>query len=147
MENAETGIKLTSKFLAPVALMWRVWTEPEYITQWWGPSGFTSTIHVMDVKEGGEWKLTLHGPDDRGYLNRSIYKEVIPLEKIVFEHFNPHFITKVLFTELENTTQVEWSLTFDSAEDKKIIVETFKADEGQKENFERLEAFISSLMK
>jgi uncharacterized protein YndB with AHSA1/START domain len=72
--------------------MWEVWTSPEHIANWWGPDGFTNTIHKMDFHEGGEWKLTMHGPDGTNYPNRSIFKEIIPLKKIVFQHFNPNFI-------------------------------------------------------
>lgn len=93
-ENREMRTKKT--FFVPVELIWKAWTSPTHLANWWGPEEFTTTIHLMDVKEEGEWKLTLHGPDGTNYPNRSIYREIVPLEKIVFEHFNPHFITTVL---------------------------------------------------
>jgi uncharacterized protein YndB with AHSA1/START domain len=51
----------------------------------------------MDLREGGEWKLMLHGPDGRNFPNRSIFREIVPMKKIVFRHFNPDFVTTVLF--------------------------------------------------
>ena len=51
----------------------------------------------MKVEKGGEWNLTLHGPDGTNFPNRSVFLEIVPLKKIVFEHFNPHFITTVHF--------------------------------------------------
>ena len=60
-ENREIQIICTCN--APIGLMWKVWTDPEHLVHWWAPNGFTSTIHKMHFQEGGEWKLTLHGPD------------------------------------------------------------------------------------
>jgi uncharacterized protein YndB with AHSA1/START domain len=142
-ENRE--IRITRTFKAPIDLMWEVWTTPEHIVNWWGPNGFTSTIHKIDVEEGGEWKLTLHGPDGTNYPNRSIFKEIIPFKKIVFEHFNPHFITTVLFESKGKETEVDWSLLFDTAEMREIVVKAHKADEGQKQNAVRLEKYLSKL--
>jgi uncharacterized protein YndB with AHSA1/START domain len=142
-ENRE--IRIIRTFKAPIDLMWEVWTTPEHIVNWWGPNGFTSTIHKMDVQEGGEWKLTLHGPDGTNYPNRSIFKEIIPFKKIVFEHFNPHFITTVLFESKGKETEVDWSLLFDTAEMREIVVKAHKADEGQKQNAVRLEKYLSKL--
>jgi uncharacterized protein YndB with AHSA1/START domain len=144
MEDRE--MRITRKFKAPIELMWEVWTKPEHIANWWGPSGFTSTIHTMDFQEGGEWKLTMHGPDGTNYPNRSIFKEIIPFEKIVFEHFNPHFITTVLFESKGNETQVDWTLLFDTAEMLETIIKAHKADEGQKQNLERLDKYLSKLL-
>ena len=125
--------------------MWEVWTDPEHIKNWWGPNGFTSTIHNMDFKEGGEWKLTMHGPDGTNYPNRSIFKEIIPFKKIVFEHFNPHFITTVLFESKGDETHIDWTLLFDTAEMRETVVKAHKAEEGQKQNVERLEKYLSKL--
>lgn len=62
--------------------MWEAWTIPEQIAVWWGPNGFTNTIHIMDFKVDGEWKLTMHGPDGQNYANRSVFREIIPFEKL-----------------------------------------------------------------
>jgi uncharacterized protein YndB with AHSA1/START domain len=142
-ENRE--LRITRTFNASIELMWEVWTEPEHIINWWGPKGFTSTIHHMDLKEGGEWKMTMHGPDGTNYPNRSIFKEIIPFKKIVFEHFNPHFITTVLFESKGNETFIDWRLLFDTADMRETIVKAHKADEGQKQNVERLEKYLSKL--
>jgi uncharacterized protein YndB with AHSA1/START domain len=144
-ENRE--LRITRTFKAPIELMWEVWTDAEHIKNWWGPNGFTSTIHNMDFKEGGEWKLTMHGPDGTNYPNRSIFKEIIPFKKIVFEHFNPHFITTVLFDPSADgeETCIDWTLLFDTADMREIVVKAHKADEGQKQNVERLEKYLSKL--
>lgn len=146
MEKTESReLRITRTFKAPIELMWEVWTTPEHIALWWGPQGFTSTIHLMDVKEGGEWTLTMHGPDGTNYPNRSIYKELIPLKKISFEHFNPHFITTVIFEAKGEVTQIDWTMLFDTADMKEVVVKAHKADEGLKQNIDKLEEYFLKL--
>ncbi|WP_343633869.1 SRPBCC domain-containing protein [Fluviicola sp.] len=140
-------LQTTATFTAPLVLIWEAWTDPEKIVNWWGPAGFSTTIHQMDFREEGEWKLTLHGPDGTNYPNRSIYREIVPLKKIVFEHFNPHFITTVLFESVENGTELQWNMLFDSEEQFNTIVKAHKADEGQKQNIERLNTYIQQLIE
>ena len=144
-ENRE--LRITRTFKTSIELMWEVWTDPEHVKNWWGPKGFTSTIHNMDFKEGGEWKLTMHGPDGTNYPNRSIFKEIIPFKKIVFEHFNPHFTTTVLFDPSADgeETHMDWTMLFDTAEMREIVVKAHKAEEGQRQNVERLEKYLSKL--
>lgn len=146
MEKTESReMRITRIFKAPIELMWEVWTDPEHIANWWGPAGFTTTIHTMDFKEGGEWKLTLHGPDGTDYANRSVFKEIIPLKKIVFEHFNPHFFATVLFETKVEETHMDWSMLFDTAEMRDTVVKVHKAEEGQKQNVDKLEKYLSKL--
>ena len=101
----------------------------------------------MDFREDGEWTLTLHGPDGTNYPNRSIFKEIIPFKKIMFEHFNPHFITTVVFASQGEKTQIDWTMLFDTAEMRDTIVKAHKAEEGQKQNFDKLENYLSSYIK
>lgn len=148
MERAENReMRITRTLNAPIELVWEVWTSPEHIVHWWGPNGFSSTIEKMEVQEGGEWQLTMHGPDGTNYPNRSVYKEIVPLKKIVFEHFNPHFITTVLFESKGKETHVEWSMLFDTTEMRDIVIKAHKADEGLKQNIEKLEKYLPTLLR
>ena len=61
--TADREIVATRIYGAPRELVWRVWTDPKHIAQWWGPQGFTNTIREMDVRPGGAWRFTMHGPD------------------------------------------------------------------------------------
>lgn len=147
-ENNIQNRILQSKILlkVPTDIVWEMWKNPEHIENWWGPNGFTNTIHKMDFREEGEWNLTMHGPDGKNYPNRSIFKEIISLRKIVFEHFNPHFITTVLFESNNSEILLDWTLLFDSEEMFDIIVKAHKADQGQKENIEKLEKYLSEFI-
>src|ERR1700733_3959863 len=75
--TADREIRISRLLNAPIELVWEVWTNPEHIKNWWGPNGFTNTIHSMDMKKGGEWNLTMHGPDGTDYKNKTIFKKIV----------------------------------------------------------------------
>jgi len=137
---------IISKLLnAPVELVWKVWTNPEHIKNWWGPDGFSNTISTMDIKPGGEWNLVMHGPDGTDYKNKSIFKEIVKHKKIVYEHISgPKFLTTIEFEKQGDKTFLKWHMLFESKEEFIRTVKTFKADEGLKQNVTKLEAYISS---
>lgn len=56
---------------APRRVVWQAWADPAQIVQWWGPNGSTNTMQTFDLREGGEWRFTMHGPDGKDYLNKS----------------------------------------------------------------------------
>jgi uncharacterized glyoxalase superfamily protein PhnB/uncharacterized protein YndB with AHSA1/START domain len=142
-DTADREIKISRLLNAPVDLVWDVWTDPEHISNWWGPEGFTNTIHSMDMKEEGEWSLTMHGPDGTDYKNRSVFKEIVPMKKIVFDHISgPKYQATVLFEPQGDKTMITWHMVFESKEQFIQVVKTFKADEGLKQNVEKLDAYL-----
>ena len=151
MENTKTSTKdreivISRKLNAPVELVWEAWTKPEHIANWWGPDGFTNTITTMDVIPGGEWNLVMHGPDGTDYKNRSIFKEIVLHKKIVYEHISyPQFVATVDFEEQGEQTVINWRMLFESAEDLIQVVKTFKADEGLKQNINKLNLYLIGL--
>lgn len=140
---AANELVITRLLNAPRELVFEAWTDPDHIKHWWGPNGFTNTIHTMEVKKEGVWEFVMHGPDGTDYKNKSIYKEIIKPERIVFEHVTgPKFTTTVTFEAQGNKTFLTWRMTFESEEQLKKIVKEFKADQGLKQNVEKLEAFV-----
>src|ERR1700733_10924709 len=95
--TADREIRISRLLNAPIELVWEVWTDPEHIKNWWGPNGFTNTITKMDVKPGGDWELVMHGPDGTNYPNKSVFKEVLKHQRLVFQHFAPNFTTTIDF--------------------------------------------------
>ena len=71
---------------APRQLVFKMWTDPEHMPKWWGPNGFTNTVHSMDARTGGFCDYTMHGPDGKDWPNYQSYKEIIPNEKIEYMH-------------------------------------------------------------
>jgi uncharacterized protein YndB with AHSA1/START domain len=131
---------------APVELVWEVWTSPEHIVNWWGPDGFTNTIQKMDMKPGGEWDLIMHGPDGTDYKNKSVFREIIPFKKIVYDHASgPKFTATIEFTDKGEQTLIRWQMLFLTAEELEQTVKTFKADKGLEQNIGKLNIYLSNL--
>ena len=68
--SPDKELTITRVLNAPIDLVWKVWTDPDHIKNWWGPNGFTNTIFEMDVKPGGNWEFIMHGPDGKDYKNK-----------------------------------------------------------------------------
>lgn len=131
---------------APVELVWEAWTQPEHIANWWGPDGFTCTIAKMDMRPGGDWHLVLHGPDGTDYRNESVFGEIIPLEKIVYQHTSsPIFTATITFEAQGEQTLLQWHMLFQSREEFIQVVKTYKADEGLKQNVVKLDAYLHKM--
>jgi uncharacterized protein YndB with AHSA1/START domain len=85
-DTASREIATTRVFDAPRDLVFDAWTSPEHVAQWWGPNGFTTTTHSMDVRPGGEWIFVMHRPDGSDYKNHIVYREVVRPERILYDH-------------------------------------------------------------
>ncbi|HEX6124683.1 MAG TPA: SRPBCC domain-containing protein [Pyrinomonadaceae bacterium] len=79
----ETDIVITREFAAPRQLVWDVWTEPKHIEKWFGPKGFTTRVDALDFKVGGRSSYVMIGPDGTEYPSAGVFKEIVPIEKIV----------------------------------------------------------------
>lgn len=98
MTTAKHELRIERVFDAPRELVWKTWTSPELIMQWWGPEYFTSPICKVDLRVGGEYLYCMRGPDGADYWSAGTYKEIMPMEKLVYdiafanesgEHINP----------------------------------------------------------
>ena len=138
--TTDREITATRIFDAPRELVFRMWTEPEHVAKWWGPNGFTTTVHKMEVRPGGAWELTLHGPDGTDYPNRIVYREVVPPERLAYSHISgPPFEFTATFEDLGGgRTQVFVRMLFESAELRDNVIKTFGAAEGLNQTLDRL---------
>ena len=74
---------VTRIFDAPRELVWKAWTDPKYVMQWWGPKGFTAPVCTMDFRVGGKFLCCMKSPDGQEFWNGGEYHEIVPYEKIV----------------------------------------------------------------
>ncbi len=143
--TADREIRISRLLNAPVDLVWEVWTNPDHVKNWWGPNGFTNTITKMDITPEGEWDLVMHGPDGTDYKNKSVFKEVIPNKKLVYQHVSaPRFTATIQFEAQGDKTFITWHMLFETAEQFMQVVKTFKADEGLKQNIEKLGSYLQA---
>ena len=87
---AERSITLTRVLKAPRDLVWRAWTDPTMLKDWWGPEQFTNPVVEGDIKVGGILHITMHGPKDTPFdvdmpMGKR-YREIVPGKKLVFEN-------------------------------------------------------------
>jgi uncharacterized protein YndB with AHSA1/START domain len=136
---------------APVALVWEAWTKPEHIIKWWGPDGFTTTHKGMNLKPGGDWRFTMHGPDGKAYPNRVVFLEVIPQKKIMYRHSDDadtepiSFHVTVTFENLGNKTKLTMQSVFASVEELERLNREYHVIEGGEQHIGRLETFVTQL--
>ncbi len=121
MKAKANEIQLIRIFDAPVKLVWEAWTDPEQVAQWWGPRGFTLTSHSKDVRTGGHWRYTMHGPDGKDYPNTTQYLEVEKYKKMIYDHGGnddqpPLFRVTVFFSEKDGKTLMEMTMALATPE-------------------------------
>src|SRR5439155_21675676 len=81
--NETERMVVTRVFDAPRELVWKAWTDPKYVMQWWGPKGFTAPVCQMDFRVGGKFLCCMKAPDGQEFWNAVEYHEIVPHEKIV----------------------------------------------------------------
>ena len=142
--NASNEIVTVRVFAAPRELVWRAWTEPEHVAKWFGPRGFTNTIHEMDVRPGGFWRFIMHGPDGVDYENKYIFREVLRPSRLVYTQLlTPSFETVATFEEEGQKTRVTMRGIFDSAATREKVAREFGAVEGGEQTLECLGEYLS----
>jgi uncharacterized protein YndB with AHSA1/START domain len=130
---------------APRAKVFELWTEPEHVGKWRGPAGFTISVDEMDVRPGGIWRFTMHGPDGTDYPNTIVYDEVSPPKRLVYTHREPLFQTTVTFDEMMGMTALSMRLVFGSAEELASVAKVYHAAEGANQTLDRLRDVIRAM--
>lgn len=75
---------LTRVFDAPRALLFKVWTEPEHLQQWFSPKGFTVLAGRMDLRPGGTYHYGMRMPNGQEMWGKWIFREIVAPERLVF---------------------------------------------------------------
>jgi uncharacterized protein YndB with AHSA1/START domain len=125
-------------------LVWSAWRDPESITHWWGPRGFSTTTEKMDFRPGGQWVFVMHGPDGKDYPNTVTYVEVEEPERLIYKHsgndaaHQVKFDAVVTFERRGSKTELTLRLVFDTVAARNVEVER-GALEGGRQTLQRLE--------
>lgn len=142
---------LTRVFNAPRTLVYKAWTEPKHVAQWWGPKGFTNPLVELDVRPGGIWRIHMQGPDGTIYPSKGVYQEIVPPEKLVMtDGFDQDpkpaqdMIWTVTFDEVENKTQVTIRVRCATIADREKIKE-MGWREGTTQMLERLADYLPKM--
>ncbi|MBB6669536.1 SRPBCC domain-containing protein [Cohnella nanjingensis] len=86
--NAEQDeLVITRNFDAPRALVFKAFTEPEHLKNWWGPKGSAITVAKFDLRPGGEFLYSMRHGDGREMWGKFVYREIVQPEKVVYVNF------------------------------------------------------------
>jgi uncharacterized protein YndB with AHSA1/START domain len=141
-------LEVTRTFDAPIAALWKAWTEPAQFMKWYGPKGFTTPTCEIDLQIGGRHLWSMQSPDGRQMFFAGAYKEIVPMEKLVFsdgmsdaegnpismEGMPPSMDVTVTFSSANGKTTVTLSHMHSGPEDQ--------AGMGWNQAFDKLEAIL-----
>lgn len=82
--SAHRELTITRVIDAPRERVFRAWTEPRQMAQWWGPNGFTNPICEMDARPGGAIRIVMRAPDGVDYPMSGVFREIVEPARLVF---------------------------------------------------------------
>src|SRR5262245_47426987 len=82
--SIEREVTITRVLAAPRELVFRAWTDPVHLAQWWGPKGFTNPVCEIDVRVRGALRIVMRAPDGSEYAVKGEFLEVVPPQRLVF---------------------------------------------------------------
>jgi len=69
---------------APLEIIWRAWSEPDLLAQWWCPKPWRTEVKAFDFRPGGDFHTVMHGPEGEVHPNPGSFLEIIPRQRVVF---------------------------------------------------------------
>ena len=150
----ETTLVITRVLNAPRALVWKMFSDPYHLAQWWGPAGFTNRVEQLDFRTGGRWRHVMIGPDGREFPTDNDILEVTPPERLVYRNAPadpaifgdnppPGFTKTLTFTEAGGRTTLTLVCTFDQPAHKDAVVRRGFVI-GTNESFDKLESHLAA---
>jgi len=146
--EADREIVVTRLIDAPVARVWRAWTDNAEIVKWWGPHGFSDETSTREFKVGGHWRHTMIGPDGRRFANYATYKEIEEHKRIVLINAGSEedvkkgvgFRSEITFKAVGSKTEITMRTVLPTVAMRDMVVKDHNAIEGGKQTLSRLAA-------
>jgi uncharacterized protein YndB with AHSA1/START domain len=149
-EPGKQQIEITRVFNAPRDLVYKATTDSELITQWWGPSIYTTTIDKLEVKQGGVWRFVQRDADGNEHAFHGVYHLVIPNEQTIstfeYEGIPGHHVVleTTTFEDLGEQTQIRILSVFQSIEDRDGMLQA-GMESGMEEGYQRLDELLETM--
>ncbi|MGB9372272.1 MAG: SRPBCC family protein [Halobacteriota archaeon] len=150
--TAELGgraITIISVFDAARELVFKAYTDPTLIPQWWGLKAHATTVDALDVRFGGVWRLVSRDADGNEFAFKGVYHSVVPPERLVrtseFEGMPDHVsLETATFEEQDGKTKVTAIAVFQTVEDRDGM-RASGMEAGVTETMERLAELLQKL--
>lgn len=153
----DKSITVSREFKAPLEMVWRAYTEEEFLNQWWGPSPWKVETKSMDFREGGYWHYAMVGPENQKHWARMNYIKINKHQKFNVEDLFcdetgnidgklPTSKGEAVFTKTESGTNVDFKLKYPTQEAMNQIIE-MGFEQGISQCSDQLEVLLSKLAK
>ncbi len=146
VEPGKQEIIIRRRFDAPRELVFKAYSDPQLIPQWWGPARYTTTVDKMEVRPGGMWRFSQRDADGNEFAFHGFYHQVLAPQRLVytfeFEGMPGHIALETVQLEAQgDKTLLIDIMVFQSLEDRDGMYESGMED-GSRESLERIEALL-----
>jgi uncharacterized protein YndB with AHSA1/START domain len=146
-EPASHGIVMTRTFDAPRELVFKAYTDPEAIPQWWGPRETQTTVDQLEARPGGQWRFVQRDPDGGEYGFHGVFHDVRSPERLVytfeFEGMPGHVLLETItFEERDGRTTLTDQSVFQTVEDRDGMLQS-GMESGASDSLDRLEELLA----
>lgn len=153
---------ITRVFDASRVLVFRAWSDPKYVSQWWGPRDFTTTFCEIDFCVGGIFHYCMRSPEGKEYWNKGEYREIVAPERIVntiyFSDAAGNFVEPSEYGLNGFPSQMCDTVTFDVHGEAKTrlvlrrnhsvqVAKRYREDEGWNQSLDRFARVLFMLME
>lgn len=147
--KSDREIVMTRIFDAPRQLVFRAYTDPTLIPQWWGLRNMATIVDKMDLRPGGAWRFLQRGPDGKEEAFHGVFREIVPPDRLVstfeYEGTPGHVVVDtVTFEEAGARTKVTARSVFASVEDRDEMLKA-GMEQGAVETWERLAELLDAM--
>lgn len=138
-------IRSTRIFNFPIQLIFKAWSDPVHLKEWWGPAGFTNTFEEFNFRVGGRWRFVMHGPEKGNYANEVEFIKIEEPFLIAWKrHSQPLFKVVATFEEVsQHQTKLVFRMIFETQGECDKI-KKFAVDKNE-ENFDKLEIELAKM--
>ena len=151
-EPGKQEIVITREFDAPRELVFKAFTDPNLIPQWWGPRYLSTEVDKIDVKPGGQWRFINRDAEGKEYGFHGVYHEILAPERII-DTFEFEGLPETGHVTLETMrlealpggrTRLISQSVFQSVADRDGMLQSGAA-EGVNDTYDRLEELLKKL--
>lgn len=141
----ENEIVTTRIVSASKKQVFKAWSDPEHLKNWWGPKGCTNTFYQFDLRPKGVWSFVMHWPDGSNQPNECTFVAIHAPDSISWDHLlNPRLRVEASFEEVsQNKTKVVFKMIFETADECKKVKALAGSRNGEK--LDRLESELRNV--
>jgi uncharacterized protein YndB with AHSA1/START domain len=148
-EPGKHDIVITRSFNAPRELVFKAYTDPKLVSQWWGSGSGTTIVDKMEVKAGGVWRYVQREQDGNEYGFHGVYHQIMSPERIVhtfeFEGMPGHVLLETItFEEHDGKTTITDTSVFQTVEARDGMLQS-GMEAGATESWDRFEELLKTL--